>query len=106
MSAASLSGSYSNFPNPFNPRYEETTFVYFLPADGRVTLRLWSVQGEKVITLINAEKRSAGLHQDDRWDGVNGAGHGVMNGVYIAELTVQYADGTSTRLVRKVAVVQ
>jgi hypothetical protein len=106
MSAASLSGSYSNFPNPFNPKHEETTFVYFLPADGRVTLRLWSVQGEKVITLLDGENRSAGLHQDDRWNGVNGAGRGVMNGVYIAELTVLYADGTSTRLVRKVAVVR
>jgi uncharacterized repeat protein (TIGR01451 family) len=106
LSAASLAGSYSNFPNPFHPRREETVFVYFLSADARVTLRLWSTRGEKVITLLDAERRSAGLYQSDRWDGLNGEGHSVVSGVYIAELEVQYADGSAARLVRKVAVVR
>jgi hypothetical protein len=106
LSAASLAGTYSNFPNPFHPRREETVFVYFLSADARVTLRLWSTRGEKVITLLDAERRSAGLYQSDRWDGLNGEGHSVVSGVYIAELEVQYADGSAARLVRKVAVVR
>jgi hypothetical protein len=42
----------------------------------------------------------------DRWDGRNGAGSIVLNGVYLAELVVQFDDGSSRRLLRKVAVVR
>jgi hypothetical protein len=103
--AASLAGSWSNFPNPFSPGHGGTTFTYYLPAAARVTLELWTGRGDRVAVLIDGADRSAGLHQDDVWDGRNGAGATVQNGVYVALLTVEMA-GRTERLRRKVAVVR
>ncbi len=99
-----LSASYSNFPNPFAAGREATSFAYYLNGDGRVWLRLFTLAGEPVRTLADGEPRAAGMQQLDRWDGLNGAGHTVRNGVYIAELRVQYDAGASARALRKVAV--
>jgi hypothetical protein len=106
VAAASLEASYANFPNPFAAGVEPTSFVYFLPDPGRVTLQIWTARGDKVVTLLDGESRPAGLQQMDRWDGRNGAGSIVLNGVYLAELVVQFDDGSSRRLLRKVAVVR
>ena len=46
------------------------------------------------------------LHQDAAWDGCNGRGVAVQNGVYLAELVVRFDDGTQVRHLRKVAVVR
>jgi hypothetical protein len=101
-----LRGSFSNYPNPFAAGSQSTTFVYYLPKDGAVSLKIWTPRGESVTTLRQNESRPAGLYQDDLWNGRNGRGTAVLNGVYIAELTVRYYDGTSDRLLRKVAVVR
>jgi hypothetical protein len=106
FSEASLAGSWSNFPNPFVPAREPTTFSYWLRAPATVTLRLWTLRNEIVRTLVGGEARTAGLHQTDRWDGRNGAGDLVRNGAYMAEISVRYDDGASERLLRKVAVVR
>jgi hypothetical protein len=103
---ASLEHSYSNFPNPFAAGREPTRFAYYLPSDGRVTLRIWTARGERVATLLEAAARARGLHQDDAWDGRNGRGDVVANGVYVAEMVVQLDAGGSRRLLRKVAVVR
>jgi len=115
-------------PNPFNPATrivfglreggrvrvvvydaagrEETRFVFYLPMQGSVTLHLWTARGERVRTLLEAASLPAGLYQDETWDGRNGRGETVVNGVYIAELSVDFADGSHERLLRKVAVVR
>jgi hypothetical protein len=103
---ASLAGSYSNFPNPFAAGRQATTFAYFMPAPGHVTLRVLTPHGELVTTLLDGAPRTAGLHQDDLWAGRNGHGDVVFNGVYIAELDVQFDNGTGERLRRTVAVVR
>jgi hypothetical protein len=102
----SLEKSYANFPNPFAAGREQTAFVYYLPESGRVTLRIWTLRGDEVATVIRSGPRPAGLHQEDHWDGRNGSGETVLNGVYLAELVVAFDDGTSKRLLRKVAVVR
>ena len=106
FAATDLEGSYSNFPNPFAAGREPTAFSYYMPGPGRVTLRLWSARGERVIGLLDDAPRAAGLHQQDVWDGRNGRGLLVTNGVYVAELIVRLDDGTHRRLIRKVAVVR
>lgn len=106
LSAADLAGSYANFPNPFQAGREATTFVYSLPDDATVTLRLLTPHGESVATLLDHVPVAAGLRQTDQWDGRNGNGKTVRNGVYIAELTAEFADGRSERVLRKVAVVR
>jgi hypothetical protein len=103
---ASLDASWGNFPNPFAAGREATAFVYYLAQEASVTLRIWTPTGERVATLIAGDPRAPGLHQDDLWDGRNGRGDVVRNGVYVAELSVRYADGSGDRVRRKVAVVR
>jgi hypothetical protein len=103
---ASLAGSWGNFPNPFAAGREATAFVYYLAQQALVTLRIWTPNGERVATLVDGNERDAGLHQTDLWDGRNGRGDVVRNGVYVAELSVRYDDGSSDRVRRKVAVVR
>ncbi len=101
-----LEASYSNFPNPFAAGREATTFVFGLPRPGTVSLVLYTPRGEIVRRLLDGVHRQAGLYQQDRWDGRNGRGAAVRNGVYLAEIRVRYDDGGTERLVRKVAVVR
>lgn len=102
--AASFASSVSNYPNPFAAGHEATRFVYYLRADARVTLRLVTLQGDLVRVSIDQQARGPGLHSDDAWDGRNGRGAVVRNGVYLAELVAEYADGQRDRVLRKVAV--
>jgi hypothetical protein len=46
------------------------------------------------------------MNQSDAWDGRNGSGEVVRNGVYVAELSVDYGNGSRDRVLRKVAVVR
>ena len=100
-----LGESYANFPNPFAAGHESTTFVYYLPSDGVVDLRIWTLRGDEVVTLLSGAPATAGLHQEVVWDGSNGTGRTVRNGVYLAELEVRMS-GRSERFLRKVAVVR
>jgi hypothetical protein len=106
VNALSLKESFSNFPNPFAAGGESTTFVYYLPNSARVSLKIFTGRGKGVTTLLTDDWHPAGVHQSTLWDGRNGVGRTVVNGVYIAELVVKYDDGNSERLIRKVAVVR
>jgi hypothetical protein len=106
FSQMSLSESFVNFPNPFAPGRGTTTFTYYLREDASVSLRILTLRGEPVVTLMHAASLPAGLHQDRIWNGKNGTGVGVTNGVYIAELVVQFVDGSRERVFRKVGVVR
>jgi len=106
LTPADLRGSYSNYPNPFAAGRQATTLVYHLPRAATVSLRILTARGETVAQVLDGSPRAAGLHQDERWDRRNGRGAVVYNGVYVAELTAVYGDGTRERVVRKVAVVR
>ncbi|MHB2153841.1 FlgD immunoglobulin-like domain containing protein [Calditrichota bacterium GD2] len=70
-----------NFPNPFNPT---TTIKFGLPEDGYVQLNIYSMNGQKVRTLIDGQV-SKGYHQIV-WDGTNESGQWVSGGLYVYEL--------------------
>jgi hypothetical protein len=106
FTGASLSESWANFPNPFAAGREATTFAFNLPQPGRVSLEIWSVRGKRVLTILEDLPLGAGLHQNETWDGRNGRGNVVVNGVYLAEIRVAFDDGSSERHLRKVAVVR
>ena len=89
-----------NYPNPFRAGSENTTIEFYLPAPHSVSLVLYDVLGAKVKTLEDNQSYAAGLHQV-LWDGKNGMGTMVLNGVYYAQLNV---DGSKSLL--KIAVVK
>jgi hypothetical protein len=70
-----------NFPNPFNPA---TTIRFGLPKTERVTLKVYTLLGEELVTLVD-EQKAAGYHVAI-WDGRNQAGNVVVSGVYIYRL--------------------
>lgn len=61
-----------NYPNPFNP---STEISFSLPRAEKVTLRIFNVSGQEVVTLVNG-KLSAGLHTM-KWNA-----QGMPSGVY------------------------
>ncbi len=71
-----------NYPNPFNP---STIIPYQLPASDHVRLDVFNVLGQRLATLVDAE-RSAGAHTE-QWDGTDAAGRAVGAGVYIYRLS-------------------
>ena len=66
-----------NHPNPFNPA---TTIEFALTAPQRVRLTVFTVDGGRVATLVDAEF-PAGTHQT-AWDGRNDRGRTMPSGVY------------------------
>ncbi len=76
---------FQNFPNPFNP---VTTIRYGMPGDERVTLKVYNVLGEEVLTVVNDEYKPAGYHVAI-WNGKNKEGKAVASGVYFIRMQVQ-----------------
>lgn len=65
-----------NYPNPFNP---STTIRFRLSRSGPATVAVYSIQGERVATLLNGV-REAGEHQ------VVWEPRGVASGAYVCRL--------------------
>ena len=66
-----------NYPNPFNP---STTIRYALPKSSHVTLKVFNVIGQEVVTLVDGE-RTAGVHAAE----LNAAN--MPSGTYFYRLT-------------------
>ena len=68
-----------NYPNPFNA----TTKISFgLPEASHVRIDIYSVTGQIVRTLIDADK-AAGRYTEE-WDGRDSRGHAVSSGIYFS----------------------
>jgi DNA-binding beta-propeller fold protein YncE len=79
-----------NYPNPFNP---STSIPFTLAREGRVTLRIYDVNGRVVATLIDGAM-TAGEHVA-HWNASDARGLRVSSGVYMARLETD--DATDTR---------
>jgi len=77
----SIYALFQNFPNPFNP---VTTISYALPKKSRVILRIFSITGSEIRTLIDEEK-SAGSYKAI-WDARDRFGRSVGSGIYFYQL--------------------
>jgi tetratricopeptide (TPR) repeat protein len=66
-----------NYPNPFNP---ETTIRYHLAEASHVTIKIYNLLGEEVISLVD-ESQLQGNHAI-QWNGRDRFGNIVANGVY------------------------
>ncbi len=80
-----------NFPNPFNPT---TTIAYAVPADSRVTLKIYNYLGQEIATLVN-ENLPAGRYTAT-WNA-----SGVSSGVYFYRI-----ESGSTILTRKMTLLK
>ena len=67
-----------NYPNPFNP---STTIRFSLPVASHVTLRVFNMLGQEVVTLVD-EVHEAGYLQTV-WNGKNLTGNAVASGMYV-----------------------
>jgi len=72
-----------NYPNPFNPK---TNINFSLEKPGKVSLKIFNLQGELVHTLVN-EQKMAGNHSAS-WNGTDQFGMRVTSGTYIYNLRV------------------
>jgi hypothetical protein len=70
-----------NYPNPFNP---STTIKYSLRTTSYVTLKIFSLLGEEISTLVN-QQESLGA-KEVIWNGKDNQGNLVPSGVYIYSL--------------------
>ncbi len=70
------------YPNPFNPTDGVTTFRYSLEKAGDVTIKVYDAGGNLVRTVLDGQTQEAVTEQSVEWDGRNGDGVIVANGVY------------------------
>jgi hypothetical protein len=75
---------HENYPNPFNPT---TTILYDLPQQSRVTIKIYSILGQQIATLVDGIV-TAGYHQAI-WSGVQDNGMSVAGGVYFFRISAQ-----------------
>jgi hypothetical protein len=79
---------YQNYPNPFNPA---TVIRYLVPVDSRVTMKIYTIAGQKVITLLDKDI-PAGIY-DLTWKGTAENGQKVASGTYIYLMKALSQDG-------------
>jgi len=70
-----------NYPNPFNP---STIINYTMAKNANVSLKVYSITGELVATLVNTMK-TQGNHFVE-WNGKNIAGDNVASGMYFVKM--------------------
>ena len=80
---------YNNYPNPFNP---STTIMYGLPQQSRVSVKIYSVLGQEVRTLVDKTQGAAYYHVT--WDGKSNSGLQVSSGVYFFRIIAQPIAGS------------
>jgi hypothetical protein len=76
-----LSGSYrlTNFPNPCST---STKITYYLPADSRISIKVFDLLGREVATLVDGE-RTSGVYNTDFYVG------SLQNGVYFCKFIAE-----------------
>jgi len=82
----------TNYPNPFNPR---TKISYELPQTGRVTVRIFDINGQVVATLVRDTLQKAGRYTIV-FDAEN-----LPSGVYFYQLTANNFTQTRKMLLLK-----
>ncbi len=71
---------YQNYPNPFNP---VTVIRYFLPVSSIVTLKIYNILGQEVMTLLDEQILNEGVQSTD-FDGSK-----LASGVYFYRLSAR-----------------
>ena len=104
---ADFNNVFGNYPNPFGRSGRLTTkFVYYLENDTNGEIKIYTLTGDLVWRKpfkSEVKEGRQGIHDGDiTWNGKNGNGYFVLNGVYIAVLST--TDGN--RAITKIAYVK
>ncbi|MBD3275389.1 MAG: hypothetical protein GF372_08775, partial [Candidatus Marinimicrobia bacterium] len=70
------------YPNPFNPEITGNNIRYSLEEPAQVTITIYDLGQQVVKKLADKADRPGGIELSESWDGRNGAGDLVANGVY------------------------
>ncbi len=95
------------YPNPFDPLKQAMFVRFYVEKGAYISAEVFSQTGEKVIVLADRKYVDGGRVYENAlsWDGKNGRGMTVVNGVYIIKVKIQYSDGSgSKQTLYKVAV--
>ncbi len=88
------------YNNVFNPaRGEKATVKYGTLAPGRVVIKLFTVTGTYIATLLDADKPAGRGSMD--WDGRNLNGSVVASGIYLLHI-----DAPGIRKIQKIAIIK
>jgi hypothetical protein len=74
----------NNYPNPFNP---STMISYDLPNQSRVVLKVYSLLGQEVATLVDGVQEAGYYHTT--WNAQQNAGKSLASGVYLFRISAQ-----------------
>jgi hypothetical protein len=77
VSAPLVYAMVQNYPNPFNP---STTISFTVPANGRVTLKVYNIVGQEVAMLFD------GLAEAGKYNQVQFNASGLASGTYFSRL--------------------
>lgn len=90
------------FPSPFNPDAEAAQIRFALKNPAEVSIKIFDGSGELVREFSSAAAARPNLAQTIRWDGRNGRGEIVANGIYFYII----AASGNTRMSGKIGVVR
>ena len=85
-----------NYPNPFNPT---TQIKYDLPEQSTVSLKIYNILGQEVMTLANGEQ-APGFYSVT-WEGRNNFGSQVSSGVYFYRFEAKGTSGQTFSTLKK-----
>ncbi len=109
LSADDFTGSFKNYPNPFRAGFEPTTIAYYLPENARVELFIYSLTGElvKILRFDQGTPGGSGPGINTyQWDGRNGRGEVILNGVYLCVVSARLESGRTLSHQHKIAVMK
>jgi len=82
-----------NYPNPFNM---STNISFNLPVSGHVTLDIYNLLGQKVVTLANSDYPAGTVTLN--WDGRDKTGNELASGTYFYRITFNGRETLSKKL--------
>ena len=81
--------------NLIHPRKADktATIKYFIISSAKVTLKIYNLMGELVMSLVDNDNRGQGMHQEP-WSGENEKGSTVASGIYLVHIEVEGENAT------------
>ncbi|MGA9406748.1 MAG: T9SS type A sorting domain-containing protein, partial [Bacteroidota bacterium] len=85
----------NNYPNPFNP---STTILYGIATQSHVTVKIYSVLGQEMATLVNDIQGPS--YYRVIWDGKDSRGNMASSGVYFFRIIADPVDGKTSQFMQ------